>query len=252
MPLSLLLLATLAVFAANASDGTQPPVALDASGQASLASAETVQSAQDADSARAAQIRAEIKAILARSDFAQLRATGQRRPTPRWLEWIREIWDRSLAGLIRSAERVGGAAPWLPYALLLLAALALVLMTWRVVIESFLTHRPGSADRREDARLAPQRLFEMAAGAAGRGDYSSAVRFLFQAAVLSLFGDLAQTTPSYLLLVRLRTMTEAPLDEFARLTSHFDASFYGGAPVSRTDYENAQHDALRLRRASEE
>jgi hypothetical protein len=44
----------------------------------------------------------------------------------------------------------------------------------------------------------------------------------------------------------------APFSEFTQLKRCFDSSFYGGAAVSRGDYENARASALALRRVNEE
>ena len=219
-----------------------PQVASDA--EADIASSEQ-------HLARAAKLRTEIRAILDRPEF-KFAGRGESRPIPKWLQWLRRTWDNMWKRFQETGERVGEDAPWLMFVLLAIAAAVMLVLIWRVISESFLERRGDPAGRRDRDELTPAMLFEQAATAGARGDFPEAVRLLFKAAVLSLFGQAAATTPAVMLRAKLMAMESGPVSEFTGLKRYFDSSFYGGAMVSRTDYENARNYALALRRVNEE
>lgn len=205
----------------------------------------------DEYSPRAAALRAEIRTILNRPEF-RFAGQGEARPLPLWMQWIKRTWNSMWRRLLEAGERVGEQSPWLVPVLLGIAAAVLLLLIWRVVSESFFQRRGLQEGLKDKGEPAPSMLFERASAAARKGDFTEAVRLLFQAAVLSLFGESARTTPAVMLRSRLLAIEGAPLSEFIELKRCFDSSFYGGAPVSRTDYENARASALALRRINEE
>lgn len=219
--------------------------------QAIKTQAETGRQSSQIDSVRAAEIRARIRAILARPDFARA-AARDAKPETRWIRWLREVWNRFWSGAADSAVQLGETHPWVLYAALLLAALVLLLMTYRVLSASFWERRSAATEGGRKPPPDSNRLFSRAIEAASDGDYAQAVRFLFHSAAVSLFGEAALTTPTYALLLRLNATRSACAAGFARLNHCFSASFYGGAPISCDDYERARRDAIVLRGVREE
>lgn len=223
--------------------------ATETAAQDTSVKAETLSSGQH--TARAAQLRAEIRAILNRPEF-KFAGQGESRPVPEWLQWLRRAWDSMWNRISETGQRIGEDAPWLMVVLLAIAAAVMLILIWRVISESFFERRGTPAGRRDADELTPAMLFEQAATTGARGDFPEAVRLLFKAAVLSLFGQAASTTPTVMLRAKLMATEGAPVSEFTGLKRYFDSSFYGGAVVNRADYENARNYALALRRVNEE
>jgi len=242
--------ASLALMLLSAAASSQEPAATEIAAQAaSEVEAEILSS--DQHTARAAQLRTEIRAILNRSEF-KFAGQGESRPEPKWLLWLRRAWDNMWTRFQDTGERIGERAPWLMFVLLAIAAAVMLILIWRVLSESFFERRRAPAGRRDQDELTATMLFERAATAGARGDFPEAVRLLFKAAVLSLFGQAASTTPAVMLRAKLMAMEGAPVSEFSGLKRYFDSSFYGGAMVNRADYENARNYAMALRRINEE
>jgi len=242
--------ASLALMLLPAATSSQEPALTEAAAQAtSEVEADIVSSDQYAS--RAAQLRTEIRAILNRPEF-KFAGQGESRPVPRWLQWLKRAWDNMWNRISETGQRVGENAPWLMFVLLAIAAAVMLILIWRVISESFFARRGAPAGRRDRDELTPAMLFERAATAGARGDFPEAVRLLFKAAVLSLFGQTATTTPAVMLRAKLMAMEGGPVSEFTGLKRYFDSSFYGGAMVNRADYETARNYALALRRINEE
>jgi|GEM_PF-3171483 len=205
----------------------------------------------DKQIARAAKLRAEVRSILDRPDF-KFAGQGESLPEPKWLQWLRRAWNNMWTRFQETGERIGEDAPWLVFVLLAIAAAVMLILIWRVISESFFERRGSPSGPRDRNEVTPAMLFEQAAAAGARGDFPEAVRLLFKASALSLFGQAAATTPAVMLRAKLMAMEGGPVSEFTGLKRYFDSSFYGGSMVNRADYENARNFALALRRVNEE
>jgi hypothetical protein len=243
--------ASLALMLLPAATSSQEPAATETAAAQAASEVEAEILSSDQHTARAAQLRTEIRAILNRSEF-KFAGQGESRPVPRWVQWLRRAWDNMWNRISETGQRVGENAPWLMFVLLAIAAAVMLILIWRVLSESFFERRGAAAGRRDRDELTPAMLYEQAAAAGARGDFPEAVRLLFKAAVLSLFGQAATTTPAVMLRTKLMAMEGAPVVEFTGLKRYFDSSFYGGTMVNRSDYENARNYALALRRVNEE
>ncbi len=201
--------------------------------------------------ASAESIRQEIRRILDRPDF-RLAGETQARPLPRWMQWIRDAWRKFWSNISQSGERIAESAPWFPYAIVAIAGAALLVMTWRIISESFFEGRIARAGKGQGDNTTPAKLLAAASAAYADGDVQRAIRLLFSAAILSLFGDAAKTTPTYLLSAKLALIEGAPQDDFRQLKHSFDVTFYGGAAAGKEDYENARRITMKLCRVNEE
>ncbi len=197
------------------------------------------------------RIKQDIKRILDRPDFKLARET-QARPLPKWIQWIRDTWRKMWDSVSEGGSRIAEGAPWVPYAVMAIAGGILLLMTWRIISESFFESKVARAGKEDGHKPSPGKLMSAAAAAYADGDVQRAIRLLFSAAILSLFGEAARTTPTYLLSAKLALSEGAPLDDFRQLKRSFELTFYGGAQAGRIDYENARRITMKLRKVNEE
>jgi hypothetical protein len=196
-------------------------------------------------------IKQDIRRILDRPDFRLARET-QTRPIPKWIQWIKDTWRRMWDHVSEGGTRIAEGAPWIPYAVMAIAGGVLLLMTWRIISESFFEGKVARAGKEDGDKPSPGKLMAAAAAAYADGDVQRAIRLLFSAAILSLFGEAARTTPTYLLAAKLALSEGAPIDDFRQLKRSFELTFYGGAQAGRIDYENARLITMKLRKVNEE
>lgn len=211
--------------------------------------------AQDAASGEPAtspeSIKQDIQRILDRPDFKLARET-QARPLPKWIQWIKDAWRRMWNRVSERGTSIAEGAPWIPYVAMAIAGGVLLLMTWRIISESFFESKVAHAGKENGDKPSPGKLMSAAAAAYADGDVQRAIRLLFSAAILSLFGEAARTTPTYLLSAKLALSEGAPIDDFRQLKRSFELTFYGGAQAGRIDYENARRITMKLRKVNEE
>lgn len=198
-----------------------------------------------------ASIKQDIRRILDRPDFKLARET-QARPLPKWIQWIKDAWRKMWDRVFELGTRIAEGSPWIPYAAMAIAGGVLLLMTWRIISESFFESKVVRAGKEDGDKPSPGKLVSAAAAAYADGDVQRAIRLLFSAAILSLFGEVARTTPTYLLSAKLALSEGAPMDDFRQLKRSFELTFYGGAQAGRTDYENARLITMKLRKVNEE
>jgi hypothetical protein len=246
-----LVMLTAAAAAAHAQDSSAKPSASPPTKTAQEAAPANPQ-AKDANGAlKAAGIRVEIKRILARPDF-RLAQTTEPKELPAWLRAIRDAWHKFWNRFSEGSAHIADNMPWLPYAVIAVAGAVLLLMTWRVISESFFERKAALAGAKQADGLTPQKLYSLALAAYADGDMQQAIRLLFRAAILSLFGESARTTPTYMLTAKLATIENAPREDFFLLKRSFETTFYGGVAATKNDFENARAIALKLRRVNEE
>ena len=210
------------------------------------------QATLDGDAAASPEIiKQDIRRILDRPDFKLARET-QARPLPKWIQWIRDTWRKLWERVSERGTRLAEGSPWIPYAVMAIAGGILLLMTWRIISESFFESKVANAGKEASDRPSPGKLMSAAASAYADGDVQRAIRLLFSAALLSLFGEAARTTPTYLLSAKLALSEGAPMEDFRLLKRSFEMSFYGGAQAGNVDYENARRITLKLRKINEE
>ena len=126
---------------------SQEPAATEAAAQGvSVTEPEALSNGQH--TARAAQLRAEIRAILNRPEF-KFAGQGESRPVPEWLQWLRRAWDSMWNRISETGQRIGEDAPWLMVVLLAIAAAVMLILIWRVISESFFERRGTPAGRRD-------------------------------------------------------------------------------------------------------
>jgi hypothetical protein len=198
------------------------------------------------DDAKAQHLRGEIERILAQSQFKSLRP-GERKPLPRWLRLLRGFWEDLWSTVSGGAARLGESNPWAVFVVIGLCALVLLEMLRRVLRDS-LFYAPKQQDGQDKAHLTPEELLSRAAQAHRDGNDPEALRLVFHAALLSLFGEAAEQTPSLKLAAELAAAADAPVDAFQNLNRSFERAFYGGAEVRSADYEQARSLTATLRR----
>lgn len=198
------------------------------------------------DEAKAQQLRSEIQRILAQSQFKSSRP-GERKPLPRWLRVLRELWEDLWSTVSGGTARLGESNPWAVFVVIGLCALVLLEMLRRVLRDS-LFYAPKQQDGQDKARLTPEELLAKAAQLHRDGNDPEALRLVFHAVLLSLFGETFEQTPSLKLAAELATATDAPVEAFLQLNRSFERAYYGGADVRGSDYEQARNLATALRR----
>jgi len=202
-------------------------------------------SAPSAQDARTRRLRNEIKRILSQSQFKDLGA-GVKKPLPRWLQRLRDLWEDLWATVSGGVSRAGESNPWVLFVVIGLCALVLLEMLRRVLRDS-LFYTPRAQNGQGGTRMTPEELLAKAAQAHRDGNDTEAIRLVFHAALHSLFGESAKHAPSMKLAAELAASAEAPVEAFQQLNRSFEQAYYGGAEVRGADYERARSLAAALR-----
>ncbi len=156
-------------------------------------------------------------------------------------DWLRGFWSWLSDALFAHVHIGKGASVIIGDALALALIAVVIFMLVRLVLGSIRdARRPDAAARPLAEEPDPQALFELGRAAAARGDYRSAVAFLFWAAVLRLARlervpeDRSRTVNQW-----RRALTGAQpgaVSAFDAIALPFVAAFYGERPVAREQW----------------
>ena len=160
-------------------------------------------------------------------------------------DWLSALWAR-LSDALFSHVHIGSRASMLIGDALAFALIALVVvMLVRLVLASVRdARRPTGAAALLDNLPDAQTFYELSRTAAARGDYRSAIAFLFRAALLRLAGlEEVREDPSRTVNQWRRALARArpnAVPAFDAIALPFVAAFYAETPVAQAQWLSAR------------
>lgn len=179
-----------------------------------------------------------IRTILARREFVPAHETL----TDKVVRWIGRKIGRMFAWLADKIGLAGGSTQWIAVVISIVVVVFFLWLLARVVARLVPRGMGGSGEREEDAHAgpgSPKQALEEAAKLAAAGDFRSAVRLVYLAALLRLDErylirfDRTGTNWEYLRAISGHRQFHGALQP---VTLTFDRKWYGHEPASESDY----------------
>lgn len=184
-----------------------------------------------------ADARARLQQILSSPPF-QRSQPAERSWLGQFLDWLGRLLERLLRPVSETAQNNGGVITWtiaLVGGLLLAAVIGYLLLGLR----RSLTHEANLEQDDSEANLTAKTAFDQASALARDGDYRTAVRFLYLAALLRLDErdllryDRALTNREYIEQVRDNPALQ---ERLMPVVATFDRVWYGHAPLDEAAF----------------